>query len=136
MDELRKLYETGLYVFHGSSSGTIAVLEPRQAYSHGEPDGAPCVVAPEVISPAVFMAVLGSKKVGGWGKKHGEFGFYINESSMQKAVQEDWSGYVYVLDRSNFVRHQAWEWRTSIAVKPIVVVAVGMVDLPSDIELV
>jgi hypothetical protein len=138
MYELKELESTKQYVFHGSSDGNIKILEPRQAMSWGKPDGMPAVCAAAAIEPAIFMAVLGSKHVGGWGKgkiERGQFGFYLKKSDYQKAKQGQWRGYVYILSREDFEHYVAWEWRASRAVKPVKIIQVGINDLPAAIEI-
>jgi hypothetical protein len=136
--ELIKLQAMGIYVFHGSVRGDLHELTPRQAYSHGKPDGKPCIAASERIEPPIFMAVLGSRYVGGWGKgkiEQGQFGFFAERSDYEKAKQERWSGYIYVLNKSDFAHLSSWEWRAYKSVRPVKVIAVDFSDLPEDITL-
>lgn len=137
MDKLKKLQQSGKYLFHGSSIGDIELMEPRQAMSFNAPHGEPAVCASEVIEPPIFMAVIGSKYAGGWGKKDGKsrYGFYILGSDLKRAYVENWHGYVYVLGRDSFESFQGWEWRSSSPVKPEMVVPVSLNDLPQDIEV-
>jgi hypothetical protein len=100
------------------------------------PDGEPAVFASEVIEPPIFMAVLGSRKLGGWGKKElPGFGFYISVDDITRAKREGWTGYVYVLDRKAFEKRSGWEWRSSNVVRPLRAVEVGIKDLPPQIEV-
>jgi hypothetical protein len=134
MDELRQLEATGRYLFHGSMVPNIKELNPRQALSFMQPDGAPAVCASEAIEPPIFMAVLGSRKLGGWGKKElPGFGFYIQSDDLMRAKQESWRGYVYIVNRSGFTKHQGYEWRSERNAQPSKFVEVGVEDLPSDI---
>ncbi|HSX35996.1 MAG TPA: hypothetical protein VLH84_03630 [Patescibacteria group bacterium] len=138
MDELRQLADTGDYLFHGSATNSIATLEPRQAISHGKPDGEPCIAASEQIEPAIFMAVLGSRHTGGWGKDNpprGQYGFYVRRKDYEQAKAEKWNGYVYVLPRAPFEHFAAWEWRAFMPIKPVKVIKVGFSELPAQIEL-
>jgi hypothetical protein len=138
MDELKELAETGKYLFHGSATNNIALLEPRQAMSHGEPDGKPCIAASESVEPAVFMAVLGSRHTGGWGRGNpprGQYGFYVRKKDYEKAETERWHGYVYVLPRNVFGHFAAWEWRAFTPVRPFKMIEVGFYDLPSNIKV-
>lgn len=133
---LKELQATGKYVFHGSDSDEIAVLKPHQAYSHGKEDGEPAVFAADVIEPPIFMAVLGSRKVGGWGNRTlPGYGFYIDKASWDKAHFENWRGYVYALPKSTFTHIGAYEWRSSKAVKPEFIFEVGVEDLPKNITI-
>jgi hypothetical protein len=136
--ELTRLQAEECYVFHGSLKGDIVELTPRQAYSHGKPDGPPCIAAPERIEPPLFMAILGSRHIGGWGKgtiERGQFGFFANKQDYQTAKQAQWSGYMYVLPKSDFEHVGAWEWRASKSVTPIKVFKVDFSNLPSNIAL-
>lgn len=133
LEKLRELQ--GTYLFHGSSTADILVLEPRQAYSHQKPDGIPAVAASEHLEPAIFMAVLGSHYVGGWDGRDGEFGFYISKQAMEQAQREQWYGFVYALDKKHFHQHIDWEWRALVPIKPLYICKVGMADLPKNIAL-
>ncbi len=106
--------------------------------SHNKPDGAACIAASEAIEPAIFMAVLGSRYVGGWGKGtilKGQFGFYIITKDYEKAKLDGWLGYVYVLPREHFEHLASCEWRAFKPVVPIKMIEVGLYDLPAQIEL-
>jgi hypothetical protein len=84
------------------------------------------------------MAVLGSKHVGGWGKKdlaEGEFGFYIKKKDYDKAKEEGWHGYVYILKREGFNPYMAWEWRAHGPIRPLKCIPVSLSDLPKNVEL-
>jgi len=125
------------YVFHGSDNGAIAEFEPRQALSFQKPDGDPAIFAAASIEPAIFMAVLGSRRAAGWDSSRFEppFGFYISESNFAKAQSEDWSGYVYVLPRKPFTKGHGWVWRATTPVKPIAAIKVTGADLPAAITV-
>jgi len=134
--KLTKLQESGKYVFHGSSYRNIGELKPRQAMSHGKPYGKPAVYADIGTKHPIFMAVLGSKKVGGWGDKSlPGAGFYIDKESWEKAHTENWFGYVYVLLKDDFTIQEGNEWVAYKKVKPIEIVKVGISDLPKDITI-
>lgn len=133
---LQELQTTGKYVFHGSDRDDIKALEPRQAYSHGQPEGEPAVFAADVIEPPIFMAVLGSRKAGGWGDRSlPGYGFYIDKATWDKAQAEDWHGYVYALPKETFRHTSTYEWCSAEAVKPAFVIKVGVEDLPKDISV-
>ncbi len=137
MEKLSEFQKSGDYLFHGSRNPDIELLEPRQAMSFGKPDGLPAVFASDRIEPPIFMAVLGSRKLGGWGRKNlPGFGFYIAEPDLARAKDEDWQGYVYVLAKDGFVKEGegGWEWRSMESVCPVDVVKVGIKDLPSPID--
>ena len=124
------------YLYHGSSDGSIELFEPRQAISFGKPDGIPAIHASDQLEPAIFMAVLGSRHVGGWGLKNGtKFGFFIIDSHFDEAKQEGWSGYVYELPKDRFSKRRDWEWAATEAIKPVKKYKVGIKDLPKDIHV-
>ena len=141
MEELIRLEKSGKYLFHGSSDGDILELEPRQPWSHRKKDGHPCVAASDIIEPPIFMAVLGSKKLGGWEKDPNDdkqVRYYVTKNDMEKAKKEEWHGYVYILkkDSAKFRQHKGFEWRSSDHVKPIKRIRVGLGDLPSNIRFI
>lgn len=138
MGELRKLEATGEYLFHGSVRGDIAQLEPRQAHSRGMKDGVPSVVASEIADPAVFMAVIGSRQIGGWRYDSSDnLEYYLLRAELEAARQEHWQGFVYVLQRdgTGLRRHKKWEWRAEQAVTPQQVIRVSVADLPDNLTL-
>lgn len=121
-------------LYHGSNNGDIEKFEPRQAVSFGKPDGPPAVHASGELDPAIFMAVLGSRYVGGWGLKNGtKFGFFVIDSHLKEARRENWAGFVYLLPKETFKNRRGWEWISTKAVAPIKRYEVGIKDLPTDI---
>lgn len=132
---LEQLEASGEYVFHGSSAGDIAQLEPRQACSNGIPDGAPAVFASSDITPAIFMAIIGSRKAGGWDTDGTTHSYFVQEDVWEQACQEEWSGYVYALGRSSFKKIKGLDWCSEIAVQPQEVVKVTSEDLPDNIKI-
>mgnify|MGYP006921738614 CR=1 FL=1 len=139
MQELKDYETSGNYVFHGSANGEIIQLNPRQAMSFGHPDGEPCVAASQYLSLAIFMAVIGSKKAGGWGmegmRPDEPYFMYLDRSAWEKAQADKWHGFVYVCDKSAFKKHNEWEWRSLQPVIPIKVISVSLDDLPNDINI-
>lgn len=136
MDKLKELEKSDQYMFHGSSNPSIQRLETRQAKSFMKLDGAPAVFASDVVEPPIFMAVLGSRRLGGWGLKGAEgFGFYIAQSDWDKAQRENWQGFVYVLNREGFVREDRWEWCSELSQSALMTIKVSMTDLPSAIQI-
>lgn len=83
------------------------------------------------------MAIIGSRRAGGWDSDEFEkpFGFFMSESNMQKAHQENWQGYVYVLDKTKFTKDPGWVWRSHERVKPIAKFLVTALDLPDTITV-
>lgn len=132
---LEKLEEAGHYLFHGTPDGKIAEFEPRQAMSHGEKDGKPCVAASEHLDPAIFMAIFSGRASCGWNPNKDSFGFYMSKQAYEMAKRENWKGYVYIFNRSNFEKYLAWEWRAYDKVKPLKKIEVAFSDLPKDIDL-
>ena len=136
-EKLIELETSGLYVFHGTMNDDINAFEPRQALSFQKPDGEPAIFAAANIQPAIFMAILGSRKVAGWDSDRfiPPFGFFIAQSSWDKAKQENWEGYVYALPKQNFVKGNGWVWRATEKVKPVGKFLVGIDDLPTEITI-
>lgn len=132
---LKKLEETGSYLFHGTPNGKIAEFEPRQAMSLGQKDGQPCVAASEYSDPSIFMAIFSGRVSCGWSSNKDNFGFYMSKRDYEMAKKENWKGYVYTFDRSNFNKYLAWEWRAYDRVKPLKKIEVDFSDLPKDIDL-
>lgn len=138
MDKLQEFEKTNKYLFHGSMNGEIQEFKPRQAYSGGEADGEPCVAASAFIDPAIFMAVLGSRKLGGWmNGQDGETIYYLLRSELNQAIAENWTGFVYVLNRDQdvFKPYREFEWRAHTNVVSIEKIKVGIDDLPKNIKL-
>lgn len=131
----KKLEGTETYAFHGTSNGKIIEFEPRQAISHGQKDGEPCVAASEHLDPAISMAIFSGRVSCGWDSDEKSFGFYLDRSDFEKAKKECWKGYVYVLERSSFSMYGGWEWRSHKNVMPIQKFEVSFEDLPKDIKV-
>ena len=138
MNELKNLEKIGAYLFHGSKTSDIKSLEPRQAMSLSKPDGEPAVFASEYVEPAIFMAVIGSRKVGAFTyyEKSQSFDFFIAESHMVQARIEQWIGYVYVLSPESFKKRYPGEWASSKVVEPITIIQVGIEDLPTNMSII
>ena len=133
---LNEYLNSDKYLFHGSSTSGISMLTPRQAYSFGEKDGEPAVHATDQLEPALFMAIIGSKKCGGMGKSDlPGFGFFIAESDWQRASEEKWTGCIYVVERRLFIRKDHWEWTSQQSVEVIESDDVSLQNLPVDITI-
>lgn len=141
-EALQKLAATKQFVFHGSPE-KIEVLEPRQAYSGGKPDGVPGVAAgpDEAYELAVFMALVrsfknrpnrsrGDRRSGfSIGGRTGDWKFEANQLAYEDATSPEAIGYVHVLTKKDFdVKHAEHEWRASKPVKPVLVVQVKAED--------
>lgn len=94
--ELKELEKAGLYVFHGTDMPDIELFEPRQAFSHGKPDGRPAVHAYKNLEPATFMAIIDSRKAGGWEATNNSVNDYVDKNTQKKAQHESWQGYIAV----------------------------------------
>jgi len=135
IDILRELEATGKYLFHGTATDNINLFEPRQAMSHGQKDGTPCVAASEYADPAIFMAIFSGRVSCGWDSNGSNFGFHLKKSDYDEVKTAGWSGFVYVFDRSEFKPYAVWEWRTTTRVSPMKKLSVTFADLPSEIDL-
>ncbi len=136
--KLKKMEQTGKYLFHGTTSGSIVSFEPRQAISDGVKHGEPCVAASEYIEPAIFMAILGSRVSSGWNSDEpSDFGFYLKETDFETLRRHNATGYVYIFDRNTTVFNpfMGWEWRAHENVEPLQKIEVNFADLPKKIEL-
>ncbi len=149
---LLELEKRGDCVFHGSPNGNLEILEPRQG-THipdmSKPtdiilDGVPAVSATPYAEFAAFRAIVNRKNIpfdhtSGFGfnsKKEKEF-----RVSSVKALDsvKNKKGYVYVFNKNEFEPYsrdgepgeQAMEWRSYNAVRPIEIVEVSSLDLPS-----
>lgn len=151
-EKLKKLEETGKYLFHGSPIGNIEKLEPRQALHYvgkNKPifDGEPSVAAAPDSETAIFMAVINSKNVH---LSNLSSGFYSENNKMhftvssQKVLDEikNKKGYVYVFEKTFFEPYsrngnatERSEWRAYQDVKPVEVIEVDSGDLPENIEV-
>lgn len=151
-EKLKKLEETGKYLFHGSPIGNIEKLEPRQAFHYvgkGQPifDGEPSIAAIQDSETAIFMAVINSKNV--HLSNHSK-SFYSENNKMhftvssQKVLDEikNKKGYVYVFEKTFFEPYsrdgnatERSEWRAYQDVKPFEVIEVDSGDLPENIEV-
>ena len=125
-------------MFHGTSE-TLAQLDPRQAYSHGEPDGEPAVCAAEDVDTAIFMALqrsalalIENKDPGissGYSHRGDKYHFYASPPIVQAMLQA--CGYVHVLPRGQFHPYYGErEMRSTSSVIPTEVIKVTMRDFP------
>ncbi|MBP6974997.1 MAG: hypothetical protein KBB54_03595 [Candidatus Pacebacteria bacterium] len=153
-EKLAQLEETGEYVFHGSSEGTIEELEPRQSNhipdlndpTKSIPDGRPAVSTTPHAELAIFRAIVNKKNVdlqewhSGFGVRDGAKEFRVSSPEVLDQVK-DKEGFVYVFNKSKFKpytrgkaedegRPESMEWRAYEKVKPVEVVKVTDKDLP------
>lgn len=137
MEKLKQLAKTNKYVFHGSADGNLKVLIPKQAKSFNKNYHEPAVWAADNTQQATFMAVLGSRKTGGWSVKDEgrNYDFFIHRSDMERAKAENWKGFVYVFSRVEFKHNDGPEWYSTESVKPLLCMPVSLNDLPRGIRL-
>lgn len=143
-EKLLELEKTGKYVFHGSFY-ELEQLDSRQGYNFDEKlgkmieDGEPAVSASPYAGIAIFRAIVNNENAP---KNHkSEFG-YSNDKLSFGASKETLSqidrnkkGFVYVLDRNDFIIIPGMFWRSDHAVKPIEVIEVSFDDLPENINI-
>jgi hypothetical protein len=121
------------YLYHGSPTGDIEVLEPRQAYNGGLPDGDPAVHAAKDIETAIFMALIGGNRWGGWNKD----GFYVHEEHLEQLTSPAHTGFVYVLPNRPFSNSTGKSHlRSPESVVPVDILPVSASDLPADIRII
>lgn len=148
---LHNLAATTLYVFHGSPSPNLTVLEPRQGKHVTDisrpressiPDGNPAVSATPYVDLAIFRAIINGKNIrcshtSGFGVSNGEMEFSVSSQQVLDEA-EGKRGFVYVFDKKQFepydregkAREESMEWRSYESVTPIEVVEVSSADLP------
>lgn len=141
---LRTLAATGQFVFHGSGV-QLACLEPRQAISHGKPDGEPAVCAASDPDTAIFMAIMDSAKrmvlangescKSGYTPDRNGDRFYATTNLVE--AMRTCQGWVHVLSRDCFKPYYGEEeMRSSEAVSPLETVAVTLDDFRYPIETI
>ena len=137
MKFLVDLSQLNQFLYQGSKTAGIKKLEPRQAYNALKKDGLPAVCLSDNLEVAIFMAILGSRKLGAINYKASKIYFYILGSKLEQAMKEDWQGYVYLInkDLANYIKHSHYEWRTIESVEPIDCIKVPSNDLPRNIVL-
>jgi hypothetical protein len=138
---LKELERSGDYVFHGTSE-PLSRLDPRQAYSHGKPDGTPAVCAASDVDTAIFMALqrcavlalqergqLGQRSSAGY-SNHGEnYHFYGSPEIVQELLSAH--GYVHVLPKDGFTSYYGdREVRSAEPVTPVETIEVTFMDFP------
>ncbi len=150
--ELKKLEESGEFVFHGSAL-KLDMLEPRQAYTLSKTkkkmvkDGEPAVAATPYADIAIFRAIINSENVPG--KHWSNFGasvkdgnvlleFGATKNTLERAMGKN--GYVYVFYKKDFLpksgHSESIDWRRGTKVKPVRTIEVASEDLPSEIKIV
>jgi hypothetical protein len=127
-------YQRQGFLFHGTQMAGIELLEPRQAYNGRRPDGDPAIFATSFASVAVFMAIFGNRQAGSYGAYDSPRFFQVKRSNWELALEESWTGSVYVLERSGFEAHTAFGGvQTSKApIRPVDVIGVTVEHVPID----
>jgi len=134
---LNTIESNRLQLFHGSGEGDLFLLEPRQAYSWDKPDGTPSVCASVELQPALFMAIIGSRKGGGWTTLlGGDQLYYTTETVWDRAVAENWTGFIYTFPREGFRHYKGFEWRCEDPVKVEGVYKVDITDLGDTVRVI
>lgn len=126
------------FLYHGTWVEGINILEPRQAKNGDALDGNPAVFASNDIDYAIFMALIGTNRWGGWSsKKYPGRGFYLHEEFLDDLAPDygDIDGYVYFLDANDFSESKHQTFRSEHPVKTLGSIAVSAFDLPSDITI-
>lgn len=139
---LKGLESEGAYIFHGSPTHSIDVLEPRQALEAGQKDGDPGVSGSPYADIAIFRSIINENTIknqkyySSFGSSNGKLFFKASSSIADNLV--DKIGYVYIFNKSDFdpydrngnVNERNMEWRSYKPVKPVRVVEVNSSDLP------
>lgn len=124
-------------LYHGSPHSDIEILEPRRAGNGAvlKQIETPAVYASSDIDYAIFMAVIGNRKWGGW--NHEEFGwkgFYIYKEFadyLDLSKYHEPTGTVYFVDATTFELNKGHEWLSTSLAKVLGSLAVGLSDLPT-----
>jgi hypothetical protein len=147
---LRALESEGKYLFHGSPSGDIDVLEPRQGQdaSNSEnpeemvDDGDPAISASPYADIAIFRSIINKTNISTdctsmFGRRNGELEFSVSSEKVLEEAKTK-KGFVYVFNRADFepysrngeASEQSMEWRCHKTVSPVQVIEVNSGDLP------
>lgn len=145
--ELKKLEETGKYLFHGSAL-RLDELEPRQSKTLSKTenkmvnDGEAAVAATPYIDIAIFSATV--KQMPGrssFTAKVTKNGIILEFEAQRHAMEEakKAKGYVHVVLKENFSpktgHPQEMDWRSASKIKPVKIFEVGFEDLPENIKI-
>ena len=142
LDWLSKGERAGKYVFHGTPFKVEGSLEPRQAFSHGKPDGPPGVAASKRADVSIFRSIISSTRDKAAGRNHhsswsGEGDIITFRSwpdQVQRAYDENHHGFVYVFSADDFHDYSGSEVRSDEPVDPIYCIPASVDDLPDGIE--
>lgn len=137
------------YLFHGSPSADINILEPRQAFHHTEPDGEPAVCAAENPERSIFISLFNRnilddplKGGSGWSRGGSEPTIYRATQNVIDAAQTA-TGHLYLLELNDFdwielpdPKHGTKrELRSLEVVTPVHKIEVRVSDFPHPVEL-
>jgi len=150
--KLSEYEESRRFVFHGSPSGDLKILEPRQGRhvpDLSKPDetildGNPAISATPYLDFAIFRALINKNNIpfnfnSGFGFKDGKKEYRVSTKEVLDAIK-DKRGYVYVFNKNEFVpyarngqpRPESMEWRSYKEVSPIEIVEVTFADMPPE----
>lgn len=141
---LEELEKTGEYVFHGSPTAGIEVLEARQPHTIKEgvsvSDGDPSVACTQFADIAIFRAITNQRPKNqsvrsSFGTSNGELRFQINKSFLKWIHEQKLPGYVYVLPADIFNDYNAYEVRSNEPVTVQKIFEVSVDDLPENIQV-
>ncbi len=142
--KLLELESKGQYLFHGTSISNLEELKPFQGYTipKGEKqmvkDGEPAVSATPYAEIAIFRAIITRDRSGFEANANGALNFRASKKALEFAKNQH--GYVYVLDRKDFIPRSghpsSMEWRSDQPVKPLQMIKVDNKDLPENIKII
>lgn len=140
--KLKKLESKDKWVFHGSPQKMEKII-PHQAYNYGTrgekiPDGKSAVFASPFVDIAIFMAIINKENLPkglesgySFNSTNKEIKFSASKKTMDGLHQA--RGYVYVLDKTKFIRRSFAEFMSREEVAPEDIITVTEKDLPEDI---
>ncbi|MFA4890041.1 MAG: hypothetical protein WC587_00180 [Candidatus Paceibacterota bacterium] len=148
-ERLLALEREGRFVFHGSAA-KIEKLEPRQPEIFNieeqkrETHGEPCVSATPLAEVAIFRAIINKQNFPS-GEYASSFSFDVDRDKaifkaskevLEKLESEEYRGYVYVLNKKDFLKFSGMEWRSGKEMIPSEIIEVSLRDLPKKIRVV
>lgn len=146
---LRELEQSGEYLFHGSPTPGIEVMEARQGRHVPDLtkpnevvlDGEPAISATPFLDIAIFMAVVSGANISGkfnsgYGFEGGAPVFRVHPGgALEQALKK--KGYIYVFPKSDFTPYDREgrkrpiyaEWRSPKSLRPLCVFQVALSDM-------
>jgi hypothetical protein len=127
-------YEKKGFLFHGSPSSTITVIEPRKARNSDDTEfnNDDAIFASKYACAAALFACMDLTNLpdGAW-----EIGNHREDKQIVAQLPKMWRnklqenhGYVYVINNTGFVSTPGWQSKTHEAVTPIESIAVSFSD--------